>query len=68
LLVTSGSLLIIDEFALRRVQPGAEGLHQIDDMVALAKRFGFELAERLDLSSLAAPTLDYLLDATPNTA
>lgn len=64
LLVSSGSLLLIDEFALRRVQPGMEGLHQIDDMIALAGRFGFELVERLDLSSLASPTLDYLLEAT----
>lgn len=64
LLVSSGSLFIIDEFALCRVHSGKEGLHQIDEMVALAGRFGFELVERLDLSSMAAPTLDYLLKAT----
>ena len=64
LLVSSGSLLIADEFALRRVQPGLEGLHQIDEMIALAGRFGFELVERMDLSDMAAPTLDHLLKAT----
>lgn len=64
LLAPSGSLLIIDEFALRRTDPGVESLHRLDDMVALAGRFGFDLVERLDLSMLAVPTLDYLLRVT----
>lgn len=64
LLPTGGSLLIVDEFALRRVDPAEEGLHLLDNMLALANRFGFELAEQLDLSAMAAPTLDYLLRVT----
>ena len=64
LLDTSGHLLIMDAFALKRTEVGAEKLHLFDDMVALAKRFGFELVENLDLSAMAAPTLDYLLRMT----
>lgn len=61
LLSEGGSLLIVDEFALRRVEAGVEGLHLLSDMLALATRLGFELVEQLDLSRMAAPTLDYLL-------
>ncbi len=64
LLAKSGSLLIIDEFALKRVDENAEGLHLLDDMIAQARRFGFELVEQLNLSEMAAPTLDYLLCMT----
>lgn len=64
LLPVEGDLLIIDEFALRRVEPIEESLHLLDDMLALAKRLGFELVEHLDLSALAAPTLNYLLRVT----
>ena len=64
LLAKSGSLLIIDEFALKRVDENVEGLHLRDDMIAQARRFGFELVEQLDLSKMAAPTLDYLLCMT----
>lgn len=61
LLSMSGSLLIIDEFVLKRVETSVEELHLLDDMVVQAKRFGFELVEQLDLTEMAAPTLDYLL-------
>lgn len=64
LLPAGGSLLIVDEFALRRVDIAEEGLHLLDDMLALAERLGFELVEQLDLSDMAAPTLDYLLQVT----
>ncbi|SFM24990.1 GNAT family N-acetyltransferase [Nitrosomonas communis] len=64
LLPEGGSLLIIDEFALGRVEAGVEGLHLLSDMLALAYRLGFELVEQLDLSRMAAPTLDYLLYVT----
>lgn len=64
LLSMSGSLLIIDEFALRRVEKSVEKLHLLNDMVTQAARFGFELVEQLDLSEMAAPTLDYLLCMT----
>lgn len=64
LLTKSGSLIIIDEFALKRVDESVEGLHLLDDMIAQAKRFGFELVEQLNLSEMATPTLDYLLSMT----
>jgi SAM-dependent methyltransferase len=64
LLPLSGDLLIIDEFALKRDKTGTAGLHLLDDMVALAGRLGYELVERMDLSAMAAPTLDYLLRVT----
>ncbi|MBA2482900.1 MAG: GNAT family N-acetyltransferase [Nitrosomonas sp.] len=64
LLTKSGSLIIIDEFALKRVDENEEGLHLLDDMIAQAKRFGFELVEQLNLSEMATPTLDYLLCMT----
>ncbi|KFI21010.1 hypothetical protein, partial [Nitrosococcus oceani] len=64
LITEPGSLLIVDEFALRRDEVGEEGLHLLSDMLALANRLGFELVEQLDLSTMAAPTLDYLLQVT----
>lgn len=64
LLSMSGSLLIIDEFALRRVETSVEGLHLLADMITQAARFGLELVEQLDLSEMAMPTLDYLLSMT----
>lgn len=64
LLPEGGSLFIIDEFSLQRLDPAEEELHLLDDMVALAHRLGFELVEQLDLSKLATITLDYLLRVT----
>lgn len=64
LLRPGGSLLVVDEFALRRIEAGSEGLHRLDDFIAQAERFALELIERVDLSALAAPTLDYLLRVT----
>jgi SAM-dependent methyltransferase len=64
LVTEGGSLLIVDEFALRRDEVGVERLHLLSDMLALANRLGFELVEQLDLSTMAAPTLDYLLQVT----
>lgn len=64
LLPDGGSLLIVDEFALSRVETGAEGLHLLSDLLALANRLGFELVEQLDLADMAAPMLAYLLRVT----
>lgn len=64
LLSSSGDLLIIDEFALKYDGTEIENLHLLNDIVALAGRFGFELIEKIDLSAMAAPTLDYLLQTT----
>ncbi|MBK6958193.1 MAG: GNAT family N-acetyltransferase [Nitrosomonas sp.] len=64
LLPLSGDLIIVDAFALKYNEAGMEALHLLNDLVALAERFGFELVERMDLSTQAAPTLDYLLRFT----
>lgn len=64
LLRVSGDLLLIDEFALKPEKKSAAKLHLLKDMSALAERFGFELIEHVDLSAMAAPTLDYLLRLT----
>jgi SAM-dependent methyltransferase len=48
-------VLVLDEFALR-----AEGeLHRLDVFLEAATRHGFRVAEELDLSEQAAPTVDY---------
>lgn len=60
LLAIDGEIVWADEFAYRRSDPGEEHLHQLDHVIALAKRFGFELVSRHDCGSQAAPTLDYL--------
>lgn len=64
LLTLSGDLIIIDEFALKYDSVGTGKLHPLQDIIALAGRFGFELLEHLDLSMMAAPTLDHLLRIT----
>ncbi len=61
LLAPSGQLLIMDEFTLHQDATSSGELHQIDNMIALAERLGFELIEHRDLSTMAAPMLDYLL-------
>lgn len=64
LLTLSGDLIIIDEFALEHDSVGISRLHLLQDIIELAGRFGFELLEHLDLSTMAAPTLDHLLRMT----
>ena len=64
LLKPGGTILILDEFALRREGEVNEGLHLLDDFIQLSARFGFKLNDQLNLSALAAPTLDYLLRVT----
>jgi hypothetical protein len=64
LLTSTGELIIIDEFALKQSAFESHALHFIDNVIDLAMRLGFELIEHLDLSRLAAPTVDYLLQIT----
>jgi len=64
LLPLSGDLFIIDKFALKHDKAGTGNLHLLNDMLTLSERFGFELVEHTDLSAMAAPTLDYLLQIT----
>ncbi|NRF66813.1 GNAT family N-acetyltransferase [Aquincola sp. S2] len=56
------TLLVMDEFALRRRCADDTGLHDLDAFIALAARRGWRVVQRMDLSQRAAPTLDYLLD------
>ena len=60
-LTDSGSLIILDEFSLMQKGTQLDSLHFLKDMLALAKRFNFKLEQHIDLSTLAPPTLDYLL-------
>lgn len=64
LLTPSGQLFITGEFTVRQDAVDSGALHQIDNMIALAERLGFELLEHRDLSAMAAPMLDHLLIAT----
>lgn len=63
LLPKDGDIFIIDEFALQRSEEINGNLHLLKDVLQLSARLGFELVEHLDLSSKAAPTLEYLLKA-----
>lgn len=62
-LAPSGSLLILDEFSIED-HSHTSNLHELDNILTLAKRFDFQLINQQDLSALAMPTLDYLLRVT----
>ena len=49
------ALLVLDEFAMRPV----EGLHRFDEFLAAAERYRFTKIMDEDVSTLAAPTIDY---------
>jgi hypothetical protein len=57
-------VLVLDEFAL---QPLAEegALHSLSGFLAAASRHGYRVFEELDLSTKAAPTMDYFTDRIP---
>ncbi|GKS68191.1 cyclopropane fatty-acyl-phospholipid synthase [Nitrosomonas sp. PY1] len=63
LLQPMGDLIILDEFTFKHQASEPSNLHGIDDIIALATRLGFELLEHSNLSQMAAPTLDYWLQA-----
>ena len=63
LLREDGSIVILDEFACRRVGAGQENLHLKDHFIELAKRFGFVCDEAVDLTARAQPSLDFLIRA-----
>jgi SAM-dependent methyltransferase len=54
-------VLIVDEV---RLKPQAEGLNLLADVLAAATSSGFDLREHVDLSQMAAPTVDHLLKMT----
>ncbi len=63
LLNESGEIIIMDEMSLRSGPPEDPGLPLLDDYLSLAVELGFDTVERLDLTALATPTNDYILDA-----
>jgi cyclopropane fatty-acyl-phospholipid synthase-like methyltransferase len=60
----SARVVVLDEFALRPVAT-AGALHRLDRFLESAEAGGFRLEEEVDLSSRAAPTVDYFLERIP---
>jgi hypothetical protein len=57
-------VIVLDEFARKPLdEEGA--LHSLAGFVEAASRHGFRVVEELDLSSKAAPTMDYFTDRIP---
>jgi SAM-dependent methyltransferase len=64
LIAPGGTLLVLDEFALRPIdEPGA--LHRLDVFLEAAAALGFRKDEQVDLSAQAAPTMDTFLENIP---
>jgi hypothetical protein len=60
----SRNVLVIDEFALRPLDP--PGLHRLDAFLEASERHGFALTEEVDLSAKAIPTIRYFIDRIPS--
>jgi cyclopropane fatty-acyl-phospholipid synthase-like methyltransferase len=58
----SDRVLVFDEFALGPVEGG---LRSLEDFLGAASRHGYRVAEELDVSARAAPTIDYFLERLP---
>lgn len=61
LLQRNGTILLADQFALKRTQTHQENLHLLEHVVSVSKRFGFELITQIDVSRDAARTVDVLI-------
>ncbi len=61
LLIADGEIVVMDTFALQRTENHKENFHYLEHFLQLAERAGFSLETRIDLTQLAAPTLDWLL-------
>jgi len=57
-------LVVLDEFALAPVEK-PDALHRLDHFLEAARREGFRLAEELDVSRQAKPTIDWFLERIP---
>jgi len=53
----SATIVVMDEFALRRRQASDTGLHDLDAFLALARRMGWQLSEAHDVSAAASGTV-----------
>ncbi|MBI5259516.1 MAG: GNAT family N-acetyltransferase [Burkholderiales bacterium] len=54
------TLVVMDEFALKRESDEHRGLHRLDHFCALAARWGWRLTLRTELSRKAQPSLSYM--------
>lgn len=54
---SSATIVVMDEFALRRRQASDTGLHDLDAFLALARRMGWRLSEAHDVSAAASGTV-----------
>lgn len=61
LLAPRATIVVMDEFALRRRDDDDRGLHLLPDFLALARRSGWTLAHDEDVTAAARGTLDVLL-------
>ncbi|HEX7708264.1 MAG TPA: hypothetical protein VF701_17510 [Thermoanaerobaculia bacterium] len=57
-------VVVLDEFALEPLDD-ATALHSLDGFLSAAAANGFRLAEKLDLSAQAAPTVRYFMQRIP---
>lgn len=63
LLTEQGELIVMDEFFIKRDEHAEGHLHDLENFLRLAERFGFAVTTQLDVSAQAMPTVDWLLDA-----
>jgi cyclopropane fatty-acyl-phospholipid synthase-like methyltransferase len=64
LVSANATVLVLDEFALAPIDR-TQTLPRLDRFLAAAAAQGFRLAEELDLSDAAAPTVDYFMARIP---
>ena len=57
-------VVVLDEFALAPVEK-PDALHRLDLFLEAARREGFRLAEEVDVSRQAMPTIDWFLERIP---
>lgn len=62
----TGTVIVLDEFALQPLE--GPGLHARDAFLEAASRHGFALAEEVDVSRQAAPSISYFTDRFPRYA
>lgn len=60
----TSTVIVLDEFALEPIDK-VGALHQYSAFIEAARRHGFEIAEELDVSEQAAPTVDYFIARLP---
>lgn len=57
-------VIVLDEFAVGRVDPSG-ALHDFDGFLEAAASHGFRKIEEIDVSKMAAPTIDYYMQRIP---